>query len=398
MPARDPYLGMSARERTQARIKQYRASKAAERAKQIAKSQENAGGVKANTMRSQNAGLDNTIYRYPLKRIDNSTDCLRIQIFDNIRGGDLFGLPNVLDTTDPSNPQINVQNFAKVPNLNDIWNNLNSDGTPNYGDSGLAAEKKVREADIFLPIPQQVSDNIGAAYSQSELNPLQIAGLNAASTILDQLRGGEEATLNRQQVTEAVLNGNIAGIDETTRKAINSIVSGQAVNALGANVSIQGLISRASGQIFQQNLELLFSGVKLRTFPFIFDFAPRNHVESGVVMDIIRVIKRSASPSRQGDNALFMKSPKLFQLQYLTGAHEHPFLNAFKICVCEDISVNYTASGTYATYSDGTPVHIRMQLTFKEINPIYAEDYDSHVMGPYANPGEAVYGAGGVGY
>ena len=400
MPARDPYLGMSARERTQARIKQYRASKAAERAKQIAKSQENAGGVKANTMRSQNAGLDNTIYRYPLKRIDNSTDCLRIQIFDNIRGGDLFGLPNVLDTTDPSNPQINVQNFAKVPNLNDIWNNLNSDGTPNYGDSGLAAEKKVREADIFLPIPQQVSDNIGAAYSQSELNPLQIAGLNAASTILDQLRGGEEATLNRQQVTEAVLNGNIAGIDETTRKAINSIVSGQAVNALGANVSIQGLISRASGQIFQQNLELLFSGVKLRTFPFIFDFAPRNHVESGVVMDIIRVIKRSASPSRQGDNALFMKSPKLFQLQYLTGAAEHPFLNAFKICVCEDISVNYTASGTYATYSDGTPVHIRMQLTFKEINPIYAEDYDGgeSFVGPYADPNMAMGAMGGVGY
>lgn len=396
MPARDPYLGMSARERTQARIKQYRASKAAERAKQIAKSQENAGGVKANTMRNQNAGLDNTIFRYPLKNIDNSTDCLRIQIFDNIRGGDLFGLPNVLD----GGGSIDVTQFAKVPNLNDIWNNLNSDGSPNFGDSGLAAEKKVRHADIFLPIPQQVSDNIGAAYSQSELNPMQVAGLNASSAILDQLRGGEEATLNRQQVTEAVLNGNIAGIDESTRKAINSIVSGQAVNALGANVSVQGLISRASGQIFQQNLELLFSGVKLRTFPFIFDFAPRNRIESGVVMDIIRVIKRSASPSRQGDNALFMKSPKLFQLQYLTGATEHPFLNSFKICVCEDISVNYTASGTYATYSDGTPVHIRMQLTFKEINPIYAEDYDDYQTGPDINPEVAFkhYGIGGVGY
>lgn len=396
MPARDPYLGMSARERTQARIKQYRASKAAERARQIATSQENAGGVKANTMRNQNAGLDNTIFRYPLKRIDNSTDCLRIQIFDNIRGGDLFGLPNVLD----GGGNFDITQFAKVPNLNDIWNNLNSDGSPNFGNSGLAAEKKVREADIFLPIPQQVSDNIGAAYSQSELNPMQVAGLNASSAILDQLRGGEEATLNRQQVIEAVLNGNIAGIDESTRKAINSIVSGQAVNALGANVSVQGLISRASGQIFQQNLELLFSGVKLRTFPFIFDFAPRNRIESGVVMDIIRVIKRSASPSRQGDNALFMKSPKLFQLQYLTGAAEHPFLNAFKICVCEDISVNYTASGTYATYSDGTPVHIRMQLTFKEINPIYAEDYDDYQTGPDINPEVAFknYGIGGVGY
>ena len=400
MPARDPYLGMSARERTQARIKQYRASKAAERAKQIVTSQENAGGVKANTMRNQNAGLDNTIFRYPLKTIDNSTDCLRIQIFDNIRGGDLFGLPNVLDTTDPNNPQINVANFAKVPNLNDIWNNLNSDGSPNYGDSGLAAEKKVREADIFLPIPQQVSDNIGAAYSQSELNPMQVAGLNAASALLGQAEGGEKAAINRQQVAEAVLNRNIKGIDDATKQAINSIVSGQAVNALGANVSVQGLISRASGQIFQQNLELLFSGVKLRTFPFIFDFAPRNPIEAGVVRDIIRVIKRSASPSRQGDNALFMKSPKLFQLQYLTGANEHPFLNSFKICVCEDISVNYTASGTYATYSDGTPVHIRMQLTFKEINPIYAEDYDDYQTGPDINPEVAFknYGIGGVGY
>ena len=397
MPATNPYLGMSKREQQAAKLKEWRATRAAERAKQIAKSQENQGGVKANTMRSQNAGLDNTIFRYPLKRIDNSTDCLRIQIFDNIRGGDLFGLPNIFD----GSGSINVPNFAKVPNLNDIWNNLNSDGSQRVGNNAVPAEKKVRKADIFLPIPQQVSDNIGAAYSQSELSPLQVAGLNAAGIILDQLRGGKtEASLNRQQVSEAVLNGNIKGIDEATRKAIDSITSGVAVNALGANVSPQALISRASGQIFQQNLELLFSGVKLRTFPFIFDFAPRNEIEAGVVRDIIRVIKRSASPSRQGENALFMKSPKLFQLQYLTGAAEHPFLNAFKICVCEDISVNYTASGTYATYSDGTPVHIRMQLTFKEINPIYAEDYDAgpSFIGPYADPNEAMGAIGGVGY
>ena len=160
------------------------------------------------------------------------------------------------------------------------------------------------------------------------------------------------------------------------------------------------MISRATGQIFQQNLELLFSGVKLRTFPFIFDFAPRDYIEAGVVKDIIRVLKRSASPSRKGSSALFVSSPKLFQLQYLTGNQEHPFLNSFKVCVLEDISVNYTASGTYATYSDGTPVHMRMQLTFKEINPIYAEDYDGgeSFVGPYANPDEAMGAIGGVGY
>ena len=39
------------------------------------------------------------------------------------------------------------------------------------------------------------------------------------------------------------------------------------------------------------------------------------------------------------------------------------------------MTVNYTNSGTYASYSDGTPVSIQMNLTFKELNPIYFEDY-----------------------
>ena len=62
------------------------------------------------------------------------------------------------------------------------------------------------------------------------------------------------------------------------------------------------------------------------------------------------------------------------------------------------MAVNYTASGTYATYEDGTPVHIQVQCTFKEINPIYAEDYEVEFMGPYADPTEAVIGPGGVGF
>ena len=39
------------------------------------------------------------------------------------------------------------------------------------------------------------------------------------------------------------------------------------------------------------------------------------------------------------------------------------------------MNINYTNSGTYTSYSDGTPVNIRMDVTFKEINPVYAEDY-----------------------
>ena len=398
--ARDPYLGMSLREKQKAKFKEFQARKAAERAKKIANAQEKQGGSNASVVKDGSVGVDNTIFRYPLKAIDNSSDCLRIQIFENIRGKDItgFGVPNVVTKDDNGNPTgVDITQLAKIRGLNDVWNSINADGSDATGDDRLPADKKVRIADIFLPIPQQISDNIGAAYAASELNPAQAIGLNVTKEALDRASGDKKT--NNQYLSE-LITGNLDNIDPATQDAIQNVFAASAVNAFGANVSPQALISRATGQIFQQNLELLFSGVKLRTFPFIFDFAPRDYIEAGVVKDIIRVLKRSASPSRKGSSALFVSSPKLFQLQYLTGDREHPFLNSFKVCVLEDISVNYTASGTYATYSDGTPVHMRMQLTFKEINPIYAEDYDGgeSFVGPYANPNEAMGAIGGVGY
>ena len=397
--ARDPYLGMSLREKQKAKFKEFQARKAAERAKKIANAQEKQGGSNASVVKDGSVGADNTIFRYPAKAIDNSSDCLRIQIFENIRGKDIsgFGVPNVVTKDANENPTgVDITQLARIRGLNDVWNSLNSDGSDATGTDRLPADKKVRIADIFLPIPQQISDNIGAAYAASELNPAQALGLNLTKGALDAASGDKT---NNQYLSE-IITADLENIDPATKTAIQNVFAASAVNAFGANVSPQALISRATGQIFQQNLELLFSGVKLRTFPFIFDFAPRDYIEAGVVKDIIRVLKRSASPSRKGSNALFVSSPKLFQLQYLTGNQEHPFLNSFKVCVLEDISVNYTASGTYATYSDGTPVHMRMQLTFKEINPIYAEDYDGgeSFVGPYANPNEAMGAIGGVGY
>jgi hypothetical protein len=59
----------------------------------------------------------------------------------------------------------------------------------------------------------------------------------------------------------------------------------------------------------------------------------------------------------------------------MSGANPHPFLNKFKICALKGMSVNYTGSGTYATYADATPVHMIMTLNFQELTPIFAEDY-----------------------
>ena len=76
------------------------------------------------------------------------------------------------------------------------------------------------------------------------------------------------------------------------------------------------------------------------------------------------------------NGGIFLNPPDVFLLRYLSNGKDHPFLNVFKPCALTNMSVNYTGAGTYATYGDATPVNIKVSLMFKEINPVYAEDYE----------------------
>ena len=159
---------------------------------------------------------------------------------------------------------------------------------------------------------------------------------------------------------------------------ITKYFQSQLVNSLGANTTPEGLLSRASGSVLNPNLELLFGGVNLRSFTFDFDFAPRNVEESNVVKQIIRIFKQSMAP-KTGSNTsgagLFIDAPNIFLLKYKTGSRDHPYLNKFKPCALTSMGMNYTGSGSYTTYADKTPVHMKLNLSFTELNPIYNEDY-----------------------
>ena len=96
------------------------------------------------------------------------------------------------------------------------------------------------------------------------------------------------------------------------------------------------------------------------------------------VKNIIRTFKKSMS-ARNSSGAgagLFISSPNIFQLEYRSGNKKHPFLNTFKPCALKSMNVDYNASGAYATYEDATPVHMKLTLSFQELNPVYFSDYD----------------------
>ena len=91
-------------------------------------------------------------------------------------------------------------------------------------------------------------------------------------------------------------------------------------------------------------------------------------------IQIIKTFKKAAAPKKGTQNA-FLQAPDVFRLTYKKGIGDQRFLNKFKICALTSVGVAYTGSGMHATYEDGTPVHYKLNLSFTELEPIYAEDY-----------------------
>ena len=243
--------------------------------------------------------------------------------------------------------------------------------------SRLSQNQKVKYY-IELPIPQEINDSNSVTWGEDRINAIEMATLSVAQQAMA-LPGGTLQTA-RDAVSALEQGVKIPGLNSDTQASIRAAISGAALNQLGSQVSAKSVISRSTGQILNNNLELLFSGVNLRSFPYSITFSPRSRTESDVVKSIIRSLKMSMAPKAGEFNGsaaqgIFLKSPDVFQLNYLKDGKNHPFLNKFKICALTGMQVNYTNAGTYTSYSDGTPVNIRMNLTFKEINPIYHEDY-----------------------
>ena len=209
------------------------------------------------------------------------------------------------------------------------------------------------------------------------MNIFQLAGVAAASQFM--AKPGESFQKGLDVIQKGIDLGE--GLSTPTQNAIRNAIAGAAINQIGGNVNASSIIARSTGQVLNSNLELLFGGVNLRTFPFSVTFTPRYYEEMLVVKKIIRQFKMAMSAkagtlSGGSASGIFLQSPDVFSLRYLHNGQDHPFLNRFKLCALTGMTVNYTNSGTYASYEDGSPVSIRMNLTFKELNPIYSEDYD----------------------
>lgn len=218
-------------------------------------------------------------------------------------------------------------------------------------------------ASVILPIQPQISDSNSVTWGESTLNAFQaLAGAAAYNAINSDNTGGSLAT-----DVESIISG-VQSNKGDIKKKLAAYFAGQAANN-------NTFFTRATGAILNNNLELLFQGPTLRSFSFQFSMSARSQAESIAIRRIIRLFKQGMSVKR-ADTDLFLKSPNIFDIEYFHRGSETPWINNIKTCALQNISVNYTPAGNYATYDNGAMTQYDMSLSFGEIEPIYDDNYN----------------------
>ena len=214
---------------------------------------------------------------------------------------------------------------------------------------------------LTLPITANISDTNALEWGADSMTAIQAALSNIGMAFLT----GRDAA---GEVTKTA--SGVSANKDQLKESLGAAVVEAATGGSGGS-----LLTRATGNIMNPNMELLFKKPSLRPFEFTFKLSPRSKQEAKQVIGIIRTFKQSMAVIRSESN-LFLKTPHTYKLQYKHRGNDHPFLNKFKECALMNMSVNYTPDGNYATYEDGIMTAYEMRLSFTEIEPVFNDEYD----------------------
>jgi len=232
-------------------------------------------------------------------------------------------------------------------------------GQGNLGGFSERSTNRTTLGTVVLPVPSGISETNGVEWGQDKMDPGQALLANMALT--------------------GITKGLGAMVDEGSAALETASKSGDAKVAVAAGFAqaasqVGGLLTRTQGAVLNPNMELLFQGPTLRPFSFSFKMSARSSAEAKAIIRIIRFFKQGMSPQKSQSN-LFLKAPHTFKIQYMYGSKEHPYIGQIKECGLQNLAVNYTPEGQYATYHDGPMVSYEIQMTFQELEPVFNEDY-----------------------
>ncbi len=236
--------------------------------------------------------------------------------------------------------------------------------------SGISLAKKTSRTNtaIMLYMPSTLQQSFKQSYAGVEATKAL-----GALGVVSQLGG---------QAVEGYKNGGLDGLlkSMTGNKGAMAELASKGTNALATfgvvGEDLSKLIMSGSGMALNPNEETLYQKPEFRSHQFTFDFFPRSMDEARNVRSIIRTFKAHGAPelSKTSTSRYFI-TPSEFEIEYSINDGVRPAdarIGKVGVCVLEDITLDY-APDEFSVYHDSSHTHIRMQLTFKEIEYVTRE-------------------------
>ena len=164
--------------------------------------------------------------------------------------------------------------------------------------------------------------------------------------------------------------------------SLTSIASGFLTSASGIGkfgAAVDGIKTIASaglkfaGLPINPKIEILFANKPQRRFQFEFLFAPTSKAEADSLKEAIQRLRAEASPILTATAGVLWQAPSTFDVRFLHNGQENDRIPTMAESVIEQIDLDYTPTGKWATFTNGFPVQTRITIRFRELDPIDRE-------------------------
>lgn len=166
-------------------------------------------------------------------------------------------------------------------------------------------------------------------------------------------------------------------IEESTSNAPGAVKQlGVQGIASAAQMEPSQLMAMARGQIYNPNVELLYSGPQVRGFNFNYTFVPKSAAEAVVAANIVKEFKKWSAPLELPTG--MWEIPDVWQVSYMLGGQLNPNMNVFKKAACTGITVQHNPGlPMHMSFKNGMPIITQIALSFMEVDVITRNDHDS---------------------
>ena len=274
------------------------------------------------------------------------------------------------------------------------------DGFKDIINEGLPRGTPLKEYinSVKLPMPNSISDSNNVSWGEGDsMNNLSAAltsyvPQNMMQALIGQTTaaaGGKalglpDGLVKIYSLLKTLDQMDINYSDPNIKALLNTSISSKLIENLGFSVSPETILSRGFGIVPNSNIELLFNSPTLRDFSFQYRLSPRSKEEALRVNQIIRFFKQGMAAKKLdgkgGAQSYFLGTPNVFKLRYRTEKNKQiSGVNKIKVCALTGFSVNYAADGNWAAYDEGQPVSSIINMSFKELEPIYDTDYQTDI-------------------